>query len=863
MIWHSSTSQEVLAELSTDAESGLSNGVADERLNIYGKNVISSIESPSFLKRFLEQLNNKIVYLLTIISIISYILSIIYEQKDVYSPLLIIAIVVINALVSAYHLYRCDGALEALRTATNPTATVIRDGIEKQIPAEELVPGDILVLREGDYISADARVIEENGLRCSQTVLSDDMIPVAKRADQTVEDITPAENRINMVFSGTSVALGSGKAVVVETGLYTEIGKNSAIIQQTGIEEPPIKETLNSTGKIVNIAVLVICIVAFLITFLQNLSSGNFAYTTVQAFLNAVALGVATMPESLPAISTIVIALGIQRIVRDNIIIKKISALEVLGKTGVICAHKTGILTKNHMKLECIFDGERTVKIESDEMPEKTAMVLRLATACGMLEADYTERAIEEACVKFNGVGRTDIENVYPRLTTIPFDSQRKTMTTVNMFNGHPIAIVKGAPEIVMQKCVGFNKDVIREANEYLADQSLRVLCIAIKRLEEIPANPDPDEIERDLTFVGLLGLNDPPRAEAIEGIALCDKAGIRTVMITGDNIMTAKAVARQIGIMKDGTEAITGDELNQMSDDELLKNISRYSVFARITPADKLRIIKAWQDSGEIVTVTGNSIEDADALNLADVGCAVGKQGTDVAKGSADIIITNNNFISIVNALRESRGFFENIKKSVVYLLSCNLGEIIAYLTGLFVFGFPPLAAVQLLWVNLLTDCLPTIALTMEPSENQVMSRSPITLNGKIFDLRTLVKMVIQSVVIAVVTLIAYSIGFTGGNTTAMTMAFLTLSLTQISHAYNIKTSRSIVFTDFRSNEFMGMSTILTLFISSFLSLTPAGALFGLARLGFGKYLVCLGLSLIIVPACEIIKFTEKRLDK
>ncbi len=863
MIWHSSTAREVLTELSTDAENGLSNGVADERLNIYGKNVITSIEAPSFLKRFLEQLNNKIVYLLAVISVISCIVSLIYEQKDVFSPLLIIAIVIINALVSAYHLYRCDHALDTLRTATTPTATVIREGIEKQIPSEELVPGDILVLHEGDYISADARVIEENGLRCSQTTLSDDMIPVSKRADLVVDDITPTESRINMVFSGTSVAHGSGKAVVVETGLSTEIGKSSAIIQQTGIEEPPIKETLNSTGKVVNIAVLVICIITFIISFLQNLSSGNFAYTTVQAFLSAVALGVATMPESLPAISTIVIALGIQRIVRDNIIIKKISALEVLGKTGVICAHKTGILTKNHMNLECIFDGERTVKLESDEMPEKTSMVLRLATACGMLDSDYTERAIEEACVKFNGVSKADIENVYPRLTTIPFDSQRKTMTTVNMFNGHPIAIVKGAPEIIMQKCVGYDVDVIRKANEYLAGQSLRVLCIAIKRLDEIPANPDPDEIERDLTFVGLLGLNDPPRAEAIEGISLCDKAGIRTIMITGDNIMTAKAVARQIGILKDGTEAITGEELNAMSDEDLLNNITKYSVFARITPADKLRIIKAWQDSGEIVTVTGNSIEDADALNLADIGCAVGKQGTDVAKGSADIIITNNNFISIVNALRESRGFFENIKKSVIYLLSCNLGEIIAYLTGLLIFGFPPLAAVQLLWINLLTDCLPTIALTMEPSEKQVMSRPPITLNGKIFDVRTLVKMVIQSLVIAFVTLIAYSIGYVGGNATAMTMAFLTLSATQIFHAYNIKTSRSIIFTDFRSNEFMTLSCVLTFFISSFLSLTPAGALFGLARIGFRKYIICIVLSLIIIPACEVIKLVEKRLDK
>ena len=862
MIWHSSTVNEVLNELSVDAQNGLSNGVADERLQNYGKNIISNIESPSYLKRFLEQLNNKVVYLLTVVAVISFIVSFIYDQKDFYSPLLIIAIVIINALVSAYHLYRCDHALDTLRTATHPTATVIRDGIEKQIPSEELVPGDIILLKEGDYITADARIIEENGFRCNETVLTDDMIPVEKRADITVEDITPVSGRSNMVFSGCSVAHGTAKAVVVETGLSTEVGRNSAIIQQTGIEEPPIKETLNSTGNFVNIAILIICIITFAITFFQNISSGNFAYTTTQAFLNAVALGVATMPESLPAISTIVIALGIQRIVRDNIIIKKISALEVLGKTGVICADKTGILTKNHMNLECIFDGERTVQLGSDEMPEKTAMVLRLATACSTLDSDYTERAIEEACIQYNGVSQIDIENVYPRLTTIPFDSIRKTMTSVNMINGHPIAIVKGAPEIVMEKCVGVDIEHLRRENEYFTNQSLRVLCIAIKRLDEIPANPNPDEIEKDLTFVGLLGLNDPPRVEAIEGISMCDAAGITTVMITGDNLLTAKAVARRIGILKDGTEAITGDELNAMSDEELLANIRKYSVYARITPADKLRIIKAWQDSGEIVTITGNSIEDADALSLADIGCAVGKQGTDVAKGNADIIISNNNFISIVNALRESRGFFENIKKSVTYLLSCNLGEIIAYITGLLIFGMPPLAAVQLLWINLLTDCAPTIALTMERSEPQVMKRRPIALSGRIFDWRSLCKMLIQALVIALVTLIAYSSGIKLGNSTAMTMAFLTLSVSQIFHAYNIKTTRSVIFTDFKSNELMTMSTVLTMFISIFLSITPAGAVFGLTALKASQFFACIALAFIIIPVCEIIKLIEKHFE-
>ncbi len=857
MIWHSSEVADILKQLDVDAANGLSNSVADSRLETYGKNTTLYGEKISFTKRFISQLKNKVVYFLIAIAIVSFVVDLVYKQSDFYYPLLIIAIVAINALVSAYHLYRCDHALNSIKDITTPKASVIREGVEKQIFSDELVPGDIIVLRAGDYITADARIIEADGFRCNEAALSGETIPVEKKANAIFEDITPATKRQNMVFTGCSVAHGTAKAVVVETGLNSEYGKTVAISQQTHSDNLPIADTLDHTGKIINIAVIVLCVIAFIIGMIQNFSSSEpFASTTVSMLVNAVALGIAAMPESLPAISTIVVALGIQRIVSDNIIIKKTGAIELLGKTAVICADKTGILTKNNMELSCIYDGEHSVNLADETMPEKTAMVLRLATACSTLENDSTELAIEKACVKYNSMSKTDIGNIFPRLSVIPFDSQRKTMTSINMINGHPLAIVKGAPEILLEKCVGLDREAVLKANNELAEQSYRVICIAIKGLGEIPASPSPEEIECNLTFVGLLGLNDPPQSDTVEAIKACDVAGIRTVMITGDNIITAKAIARRIGILKDDSEAITGAELDFMTDDELAENISKYSVYARITPEDKLRIVNAWQKNGSLVTITGNGIEDADALAAADVGCAIGHNGADVAKGNADIIISGNKFISVVNAIKESRGLFENIKKAVSYLLSCNFAEILAYIVGMLIFGMPPLAAVQLLWINLLTDSSAVISLTTEKAEFDVMRKKPIALSGHIFSTNSIINIACESIFIAAMTLIAFSIG-------GATMAFATLSMIQIFHSYNVKSRKTIFKTDFKSNSFMNFSSVLTLFVTIFLCLTPAGALFGLSALTVNEFFICLGLAATIFIYSEVGKIADSYASK
>lgn len=859
MIWHSTASEEILRELEVDDKKGLPNGVADMRLKEYGINVIARVERPTYFKRFLGQLKSKTVIALIVVSLLSFAVSLMYNEADFFAPLLIIAIVLINAAVSAYHLHNCDNALDSMKSITNPSVTVMREGIVRTVDSSILVPGDIILLETGDFISADARIIESNEFRCNESMLTGDEVPVEKSGEGVYEDITAIENRLNMVFSGTSVVHGNAKAVVVATGLNTEIGRTSAILQQTGEKTLPLEGELDGIGKIVNIIILSICLIVFIIGMVLNFNSGNFASTTLKMLMNAVALAVAAIPEGLPAIATIVIAIGIKRIVEDKIIIKDSEALEWLGKTNVICADKTGVLTRNKMKLAKIFDGDKLTDVENEPIDEKTALVLKLATACSTLNNDSTEDAIKKACLAYNSMSEKDIESFFPKLAVIPFDSERKTMTVITMINESPFAIVKGAPEIVVPNCVGCKAEEILKLNSALCNDALRIVAIAIRPLDNIPANPNPEDIEHSLTFVGLLGLYDPPRDNVIEDIKTCEQAGIKTVMITGDNLATACSVASKIGILKDGDKAVTGEELSKMSDEELAEKVSDFSVYARVSPNDKLRIVKALQQAGNVVTITGDSVQDADALAAADVGCAIGKFGADVAKGSADIVIANNRFESILCAVKESRGLFDNIKKSVYYLLSCNFAELITILFGMIIFGVAPLAAVQLLWINLLTDCAPAISLSMERAEDSAMRRKPYTALGKIFDLSTVVSIIIQSAFIAVMTLIAYGIGVEDGGAAAMTMAFAVLGMSQIFHCFNSKLEGTLINKRLFSNRFLNFAAALTLFEIIFLVLTPAGYLFGMTTLSFGQFMLSLLFSFLILPLCEIIKLVKR----
>ena len=862
MIWHSTSKEEILKELDVDAKIGLANGVVDERTKKYGKNIITRTNKISFMKRFLNQLKDKTLIALVVISLVSFALALVYNDSNWYSALLIIAIVILNAILSAYHLYRCDNSLDQIKHYTNPTAQVLREGNIKYINSLELVPGDIIILEEGDYVPADARLIETNEFRVSEAFLTGVEVPVEKDADEIFEDIIVVEQRSNMIFSGSSVIHGNAKAVIVATGLDTEIGKNSAILEQTGEDKLPLESKLDALSKIVNIGIFIVCLIVFVIGMIQNFSSDNFAGTTVKVLLNALALAVAAIPEGLPAITTIVIAIGIRRILLDKIVIKDVTATELLGKTDVLCCDKTGVFTRNKMVLGCIFDGKNVTEIDDSPLEEAQQMVLKLATACSTLTNDSTEQAIEDACVKYNSMSKIDIDNMFPHISEIPFDSERKTMTVITMINEHPFAIVKGAPETIIPKCINCKCEEILKLNEKLTGDALRVICIAMKPLNNIPANPTADEIEDELAFVGLLGLDDPPREGIVEDVAAVDNAGIKTVMITGDNLNTAKSVARRIGVLKDGTICVTGAELSEMSDDELYENIEKISVFARVSPSDKLRIVRAWQKHKKIITITGDSIQDTDALALADVGCAIGRYGADVAKGNADIIISNNRFDSVLSAIKESRGLFSNIRKSVCYLLSCNFAEIFVILFGMIIFGLPPIAAVQLLLINLLIDCAPAISLSMESAEDVVMTKSQKKRVNKLFGLKNLLSVCVQCVFITVITLLAFGLRYDSADTsTAMTMAFTTLGFTQIFHCFNNKFEGTILSKRIFDNNFMNISIIVTLAIMSLLVFTPAGAIFGLSSLTFADFVISFFLSMSIIPICEILKIVTSNM--
>ena len=855
MIWHSSSKEDVLNHYSVDAAFGLANGAATEKQEIYGKNIVGKTGKTSLIKRVFGEFT-KTGILLMVLSLIYFFVASSYDSKTAYFGFLVIAIVIANAIVSAFHLFDCENTLADIKSNTNPSVKVLRDGVVKTVNSVELVPGDIMLLQEGDYICADARLIETNDFRCNEVALSGEEIPIDKNASLILDDIVSIEERRNMVFASTTVIHGSAKAVVVATGVNTEIGKSETINEQVSGNKMPMQNELNIISKSFNIIILCVAVLVFIITMIQNFNTSEpFATVTLTALLNAAALAFAAMPEGLNAISTIVIATGTKRILDEKIIFKDSKALETIGKTNVICADKTGIFTQSKMVLESIYDGKKIVNVAGGFVDDTASTVLNLAAACKTLVNDSTENAISAACLQYNFKGELEIESFFPKLAVIPFDSSRKSMTIITIINERPFAIVKGAPEIVIPNCVDCDIDGILKVNDEMACDGLRNVAIAIKRLDEIPANPKAEEIERDLTFAGILGLKELAREEIYKDINTCRDANIKVVMLTGDNLQTALSLAKQIGLLGDESEAITGSDLDNLSDEELCDSIDKYCVFARISPLHKLRIVRAWQSKKAIVTITGDSLQDADALAIADVGCAIGKFGTDVAKGNADVIILRNNFGLIVKAIKESRGFFGNIRKTAKYLCSCNFGELLLLLIGSIAFKSPVLIAVQLLLINLLTDCAPAISFSMEEAEKSVMKTNDFSGESKLLNVKNFAKIAIQGGFIALLSLIAYIIGQFTSPIVGTTMAFVTLGISQLLHCFNSKLEGSIFKLEVFSNRFMNLSVFATAFIIIFLAFTPVGFIFGLTILKLWQFIVSFLLALLIVPLCEFLK--------
>lgn len=867
MIWHSAPLTQVIKELRVDADRGLPTGEAEIRLKEYGPNRLREKKKKSFWKRFSQQLKDYMVIILMIAAAISLVVTILNRGSDWMEPILIVAIVIVNALLGVLQESRAEKALEALRNMTAPSAKVLRDGIVKVIGADELVPGDIILLEAGDYIPADARLIETAGLHCDESSLTGESVPVEKLLQEGIPDIAGVGDRINMVYAGCAVSSGRGKAVVTDTGMRTEMGKIAAVLVNADENVTPLKIKLAQLGKTLGMLALCICFIIFVVGLIRVLiEGGSWIEQVVELFVTAVSLAVAAIPEGLPAIVTVALALGVQRMVKKRAIIRHLPAVETLGSASVICTDKTGTLTQNRMTLTQVYDGRRIVKLGEAPLSEQVQMLLRLAGMCndGRVEmregkpvhiGDPTETGLVAACIKYLGLDKTELDNIFPRLGEIPFDAGRKLMTTINMINGRPFAVVKGAPEVLLPLCMQHTKHAA-EAAEKMAAGALRVLAVAIKPLEDVPANPTSDQLERDLNFVGLVGLMDPPRPEAADAIRLCQSAGIRTVMITGDHIATASAIAKQLGILQPGTRAITGEELRQMDDAALNRNVDKIAVYARVSPEDKIRIVKAWQYQGHVVAMTGDGVNDAPALQTADIGCAMGASGTDVAKGAADMILTDDNFSTIVTAVREGRGIYDNIKKAVHFLLSCNLGEILAVFVSMLVWGVSPLLPVQLLWINLITDGAPALALGMEPAERDIMRRPPRPKNESIFSGGLGIHAVWQGVLLCAIALVAYGLGlyFSGGSHDyAGTMAFAALAFSQIVHAFNVRSSHSIFRTAL--NPWMLLAALFSVGLTLLLLLTPLRSVFGLTILRTTDWWKIICLALVPLVLGELVK--------
>lgn len=872
MIWHSSPLDEVVREQQVDPAVGLPSEEAARRLSRVGPNRLREKKQATFLQKFAAQLKDFMVIILIIAAVISLLTSLIQGEFDWVEPLVIVAIVIFNALLGVLQESKAEAALDALQNMSAPSAKVLRDGRVSVIPSSDIVPGDVIVLEAGDYIPADGRLLSASSFHCDEASLTGESVPSEKFPTDDIEDIAPLGDRSNMVYSGCTVSYGHGRALVTETGMRTEMGKIATILEDTADTETPLKAKLARLGKNLGVLALVICAIIFVIGMVEAvLAGGDLLVSFVDTLMVAVSLAVAAIPEGLPAIVTIVLALGVSRMVKKNAIIRRLPAVETLGSASYICSDKTGTLTQNVMTLVEVFDGKETCLLGNEEPSNRAAQVMIWGALCcdASVEerdgktvriGDPTETAIVEAARKYCNHIKSETDNVFPRMGELPFDSDRKLMTTVNLIDGKPFAIVKGAPDVLFSRCGG-DLSTAKKANEEMAESALRVLAVAYKPLEEVPANPTAEELEYDLTFVGLLGMIDPPRPEVARAVATCHGAGISTVMITGDHLTTACAIARSLGILTDEKKAITGAELSEISDEELSRTVEDYAVYARVSPADKIRIVQALQSRGQVVAMTGDGVNDAPALKAADIGCAMGITGTDVAKGAAAMVLTDDNFATIVSAVAEGRGIFDNIRKAVHFLLSCNLGEILTVFLSMILFRTSPLLPIQLLWINLVTDSAPALALGMEPAEKDIMNRPPRKRDESIFSGGLGFTAIWQGVMFGVLTILAYWLG--GKGELGSTMAFATLAFSQIVHAFNARSSHLLFKAGWFRNPYMLLAAAVSVLLMLLVMLTPLTSIFGLVTLSGNQWLTVIGLSLMPLVVCEAVKLVQHLLKK
>ena len=891
--WFNKTVQEVEKELGTSADKGLNQNQVEESAKKYGLNELQEKKKDSLLKKFIEQFKDFSIIVLIIAAIVSGIVGVV-EGEGITDTIIILIVVFLNAIIGIIQESKAEKSLEALKKLSSHAAKVIRNGKEQVIPARELVPGDLVVIETGDYVAADLRIIEAINLKSQESSLTGESVPVEKTTEKIDGQEIGLGDRKNMLFSSSLITYGRGKAIVVDTGMNTEVGKIAGMLDQAEKQETPLQKRLNSLGKTLGIACLAICAAIFAIGLIQG-------KPIIDMFMTAVSLAVAVIPEGLVAVSTIVLAIGVQKMVKKNAIVKKLPAVETLGSSTVICSDKTGTLTQNKMTVERVFCDDELQDIKNINKTEDFKKLVYNCMLCndsrvlenGEIGGDPTETALVDMAFRQKYTQEIFKEN--PRVEEVPFDSERKLMTTVNKNNGKYIVYTKGGVDELLKCCNSFlykgqvrtNLETyvgwVRENNEKMAREALRVLAFAYKELDHMPSKEEMKTIESNLTFVGMVGMIDPPREEAKKAVEKCKKAGIKTVMITGDHKVTAIAIAKKLGILKDESEALTGIELDKISDEQLTKDIRKYSVYARVSPEHKVRIVKAWQANGEVVAMTGDGVNDSPALKTSDIGCAMGKVGTEVAKEAADVILTDDNFATIVSAVEEGRRIYDNILKVIQFLISCNVGEVVVLLLAtLFApqigqwFGITDVTMIQvllpihILWINLVTDSFPALALAFDPANKDIMDRKPIKKGEGIFTKGRTFRIIYQGIMIGLLTLSAFLIGLASttepidGLTLEQTkievgetMAFVVLAFSELVHVFNVRDNKNSIFkTGILGNKVLLLAVGASALLMAVILVIPGlREVFSIPILPMGNVLEIIGLVLAPVVIVEILK--------
>lgn len=855
MQWQTMSQKQALSKLSVSMTEGLSEEQAKCRLERFGENRLSGAKKRGIIVRFFSQLNDFMIIILLIAAAVSLLVSYFSGEPDFTDPVIILLIVLINAAVGTLQESKAQHALERLKKLSAPHVNVLRNGAKQQIPPDMLVPGDIIFLSVGDIVPADCRLLSGVGLKTEESSLTGESEPTLKDADFIAGDKCDVAERKNMLFSSTAVVAGSCTALVCETGMNTQIGAVAGLLSSQENSDTPLQKRLAATGKALGIAAVLICALIFLLGVLRGVP-------VLDTFMLSVSLAVAAIPEGLPAIVTAALALGVRKMARENAIIRRLPAVETLGSASVICSDKTGTLTQNKMTVDQIAgDAKKVLTLASLCCNAQARRENGVMTASG----DPTETAIVIKALG-SGIVKTALDRDFPRVRELPFDPVRKLMTTVHKTPDGFRIITKGAFDILLGCCKTTDEERRRLSvqNGGMTDRALRVIAVAYR---DVTALPPDNELEKNLEPAGLIGMIDPPREGVREAVAVCKKAGIRPVMITGDHSRTACAIARQIGIIgKEQTDALTGSQIDALTDRQLKKEVRTHSVYARVTPLHKVRIVKAFKSNGEIVAMTGDGINDAPALKAADIGCAMGKNGTDVAKSASDMILTDDNFTTIVAAVRHGRGIYDNIKKSVRFLISCNIGEILTVFLASLLAMPAPLIAIQLLWVNLITDSLPAIALGFEPFERDIMKRRPKSPKAGMFSRSDCVDLLLEGCLIGALTLLAFAVGrsffdISGEPLCGRTMAFCVLSISQLVHAFNIRSENSVFDVGPLSNPKLCVSFVICLLLQISVVTVPfMRAIFRTAPLSAAGWLIVAALSLMPLCVCEAVKKLRSR---